>query len=190
VPEEQIWLDEYIQGNKDTSAASVCARELETSTQAKDFFGPPLEVKRLTLYCDLVKSADCSAPVARAEFAWAGANATVELPCSGGKLAFTKELEQARDFVASKPVRMAVKFAGKQGVRLWPAWGAWRLEGPSEQVPRLEFTPGKAVIEARSVGAHGPAARAFWKSLGLDTRKLSKGNETEASLDFAGKRVK
>ena len=192
--EEVIALDDYKQGGAQTSAAGACARDLETSAQAKQFFGASPRVKELTLYCDLAKSADCSATAVRADFMWSGLTASVELPCMNAKVAFTKELEQVRDFVASKPVRTAVKLAGATGVRLWPAWGTWQLEGGSERVPRMEFTPGTAAIGARSVGTRGPTALAFWKELGLDVRKLSHKDhgwtETTAKLDFAGKLVR
>ena len=182
VAEEPIWLDDYKADDKSVGRAGACAHDLETSAQAQQFFGAPPHVTELTLLCDLVKSADCSVPIARTELAWAGLDATVDIPCTNGKIALTKELVQVRDFVTSKVVRTALKLAGK--ARLWPAWGTWELEAGS--LPHMEYTPGTQVIELRAVN-QDKRTRAFWSALGIRILKTGPGNVTELKVDFTGK---
>jgi hypothetical protein len=186
---EQVVLDEYKAGDSASTPAAACANDLEASARAKKLIGAAPHVSELVLLCDLAASRDCTATTATATFVWAGLEARVELPCSGGRVTID-ELETLRPFVHSKPVRLVTDLS-KDQPRMWQAWGIWQVEGGVE-VPRLQYKPG-GTIEARALDEHPPAI-AFWKKLHIDASKLTHKDdtgwyETSAKLDLAGRLV-
>jgi hypothetical protein len=184
--EEPVLLDE-LDSAKATSPAALCAHDLETSPRAQAFFDGSPKVSELLLLCDLAKSRDCTATFASAKLVWSGLDATVEIPCNGGRIEVTPELDALHELVASKPVRALVK-QSRSRPQLRQAQDEWILDG--DVGAGLEVPVGQAVIHVRANG--NPGAPRFWQALGLDGRKLTRKDEsgyftTEASLGLDGK---
>jgi hypothetical protein len=184
--------------NRSSPAAMACVKDLEVSPRAKKLFGETLAVSKLSLTCDLMRSADCSDPTAQATFRWDGVEARVELPCAKGVIDIpapvARRLMELRAFLDSKVVRTLVRMAGKDPPRVWGN-GNWRMESRIDDGPTITFEPGKNVINIRGVSDNGPSVVKFLKELGIDAKQVTTKLdtaffETDANVDFHGHLVK
>jgi hypothetical protein len=190
---EMVGLGEYQAGKPSTSDAGKCAHSLETNPQARLVLGD-IKVKELQLGCNLAESADCSAGMIEATFAWQGLELQLEMPCTGGQVSMptaqVSALTELQGFVTSKPVRSLVKLSS-HAPRLWNN-GTWSVEGDADGAPLLSWAPKTKVIDARAFGQTIPVT--YWKELGLDIKPLLKKDngfyELDVKLDFTGKRAK
>jgi len=192
---ERVRLDDYTAGDPAGTPAAACAKTIETDPRIHVALGEDIHISMLLLACDLGTSPECTLPTATASFLWQGFAATFEFPCLNGKVDFTKavaaDLTDLRAFLESKPMRVLKGLATKPP-RV-DREGPWVVETWREDLPALQYAPGRLVVEARAVSEHGPGA-AFWKALGIDPKPLTQKDAasfiTSATLDFAGKLVK